>query len=422
TEYLDFGRFNGEAYAALQYAYLSSKYRDISVSVIVALGSQALGFALDMRSKLWSNVPIVFVIFDDALAAQAVALPGVTGTVVLLHFEDLIKSAQTLVPYLGQIAVIGESLDRQPFRKHYQKEIRQVAKNLNIIDLSGLTLAELEKRVAQLPDDAAIVYLPLYTDETGTTHNPTEMVTAIARVANRPIVVDAEDFIGNGATGGLVLSIKEVGREAGQQVSRILSGEAASAIPFSVGSFTKPVFDARKLAQWNVNEAALPAGSDIRFREVNLWDRYRWQISIIAITIPVLVLIIAVLVIERQRRIVAERESHQHLLEVTKMDRAMTASAMSASIGHELNQPLTAILNNAETAEILLNSISPDREQLKEILSDIQRDDHRAVEIINRLRMLLREVELDPQKLDLSELLNDTVKIMQRHAAEHSVT
>jgi len=422
TEYLDFGHFNGEAYDALQYAYLSGKYRDTSVSVIVALGSGALGFVSRMRPKVWPKVPIVFAIFDDALAAHSVALPNVTGIVASRRFDDLVKSARALVPNLGQIAVVGESLERQPLRSHYQQDMRQVGKNLNIIDLTDLLFAEVEKRVALLPDNAAIAYLPVYTDETGVAHGPAEALTIIAGVANRPIVVDSEDFIGKGATGGFVLSAEELGRAAGQQVARILSGEGASAIPIVVRSFTKPVFDARKIEQWNVSEAALPVGSDMRFREPNLWDRYRWQISAIVVTIPSLCLIIAWLWFERRRRIVAERESHQHLLEVTKMDRAMTASAMSASIGHELNQPLSAILNNAETAEILLDSISLNRVQLKEILADIRRDDHRAVEIIQRLRMLLKQVELDPQKIDVAELVSDTVRIVQRHAAERGVT
>jgi signal transduction histidine kinase len=421
AEFLDFGHFNGQAYDELQTAYLSGKYRSTPVSVIVALGSESLAFVSRIRSNVWSNIPIVFVIFDDAQAAHAVALPNVTGIVASRRFEDLVKSARALVPDLGQIAVVGEPLERQPLRSHYRQDIRQVAKDLNINNLTGLPLNEIEKRVAILPDNAAIAYLPIYTDGTGATHNPAEALTAIARVAKRPIVVDSEDFIGNGATGGFVLSATELGRAAGQQIARILSGEGASAIPISVRRFTKPVFDERKIKRWDLSEAALPVGSELKFHELNIWGRYRWQISAIVITIPSLCLIIAWLLFERRRRLVAERESHQHLLEVTKMDRAMTASAMSASIGHELNQPLSAILNNAEAAEVLLESTSLDREHLKEILADIQRDDHRAVGIIKHLRMLLRQGGLDPQTIDVSELVSDTVGIVQRYAAEHGV-
>jgi C4-dicarboxylate-specific signal transduction histidine kinase len=107
---------------------------------------------------------------------------------------------------------------------------------------------------------------------------------------------------------------------------------------------------------------------------------------------------------------------------VTLMDRAMTASAMSTSIAHELNQPLSAILNNAEAAEMLLSASSPDRDQLKEILADIRGDDLRAVGIIKHLRMLLKQGELEPQDIDLTEVVNDTLVILEPQALEQGVT
>jgi signal transduction histidine kinase len=202
-------------------------------------------------------------------------------------------------------------------------------------------------------------------------------------------VVDSEDFIGMGATGGFVMSAEKVGREAGQRVARILNGEAAANIPVVTTNFNTPVFDARKLEQWSISESSLPAGSVVLFRQPNAWDLYRWQIVAIVTIIPLQSLIIGCLYYEHRRRRAAERESRQHLLEVAKMDRAMTVSAMSASIAHELNQPLGAILNNAEAAEMLLCANLPDLDQLKEILADIRRDDSRAAGIIKRLRALL---------------------------------
>jgi C4-dicarboxylate-specific signal transduction histidine kinase len=104
------------------------------------------------------------------------------------------------------------------------------------------------------------------------------------------------------------------------------------------------------------------------------------------------------------------------------MDRAMMASAMSASIAHELNQPLGAILNNAETAEILLSKDSTDRDELKEILADIRRDDERAAEIIKRLRMLLKHSDLETREIELADVITDTIKLVEHQAIEHGVT
>ena len=69
-----------------------------------------------------------------------------------------------------------------------------------------------------------------------------------------------------GAVGGSVLSAKDVGREIGRSIARILNGEDASNIPIALKEFAKPVFDSRQLSRWGINESALPADSDIRFR------------------------------------------------------------------------------------------------------------------------------------------------------------
>ena len=217
------------------------------------------------------------------------------------------------------------------------------------------------------------------------------------------------------------MSAKKIGREAGQRVARILNGEAAANIPVVTTNFNTLAFDARKLKQWSISESSLPAGSVVLFRQLNAWDLYRWQIVTIVTIIPLQSLIIAWLYYEHRRRRAAERDSRQRLLEVAKMDRAMTVSAMSASIAHELNQPLGAILNNAEAAEMLLSANLPDLDQLKEILTDIRRDNSRAAEIIKRLRALLKHGDLEAKEIDLAEVVNDTIRLIEHQAAEQDV-
>ena len=100
----------------------------------------------------------------------------------------------------------------------------------------------------------------------------------------------------------------------------------------------------------------------------------------------------------------------------------MTASALSVSIAHEINQPLGAILSNAEAAELLLAQKSPDLEQIKEILADIRKDDRRAVDIIKHLRALLRRNDMELQKTDLNEVFKDTFELIKAQALEQGVT
>ena len=421
SEFLDLGHFNGSDYESMMHGYFNQKYQNKRIDVIVTLGSESLKFVSSLRADKWPAASIVFVTFDDSVTTRSMLPPNSTGIIAPRRFKKLVESAQLLVPHLASIVLLGETLKRQPFR-HYQSELQEFAKDLNIIDLTGLPLVEVQTRIATLPDDTAIVYIPIYNDKIGISHNPGEALMAIADIANRPIVVDSEDLIGKGATGGIVMSSDDLGREVGRRVARILNGEDASSLPIADKDFTRPVFDDRQFRRWGVSETTLPVGSELRFRELSVWERYRWYILTAFIVIVAQGLIIAWLIYERRRRHFAEHESRQHLLEVTQMDRAMAASVMSASVSHELKQPLAAIYNNAEAAEILLSGESLDRNELKEIVADIRRDDQRAVEIINHLRTLLRQGDIQPRDVNLTEVLTDTLELIKPQAAKQGAT
>ena len=422
SENMDLTRFNGPAYLAAFDEYFKKKYQDKSISVIVALGGESLRYLLRTHLEKLQEIPTVFLSFADMSATNVPLKSNVTGIIARRNFKYLLKSAQSIVPQLAKIVLVGESFTFQPFRQQYQEELEQLSKDINIINLTGLPLDSVKLRVASLPDDAAIAYIPIYNDITGTVHNPREGLNAITDVANRPIVVDAESLVGTGAAGGYVVSAEKIGRELGKRVAQILNGQSASSIPITVEDFNEPVFDFRQLKRWRINADSLPVGSKLLYHEPSVWEQYRLQLLATALIIVIQCLAIILLFIERRRRHVAEREAHQHLLEVAQLDRATTASAISSSIAHELKQPLGAILSNAEAAEMLLDATSPDRDQLKEILVDIQRDDHRAVEIIEHLRKLLKQTELSADLVDLAEVVNDVLLIIKPQAAENDVT
>jgi C4-dicarboxylate-specific signal transduction histidine kinase len=95
---------------------------------------------------------------------------------------------------------------------------------------------------------------------------------------------------------------------------------------------------------------------------------------------------------------------------------------MSASIAHELNQPLGAILANAETAELLLGTTPVDHDQLKVILADIRQSDRRAADIIAHMRGLLKkQSETDLQGFDLNEAIQKALHMLDPEARKRGV-
>ena len=151
------------------------------------------------------------------------------------------------------------------------------------------------------------------------------------------------------------------------------------------------------------------------------WDHYRGEIFSVAAVVVLQTLLISVLLFERRRRSFAEAESRRRLLEVAHLNRAATVSAMSASITHEINQPLGAILSNAEAAEELIKSDRFDRAELAAILADIRRDDQRAAEIIRSMRGLLRRSEIVSREFDLNDCIRDALGIIGPEARSRRV-
>jgi signal transduction histidine kinase len=421
AEHLDLSRFRSAQHDEVLRAYLRNKFRGRPIGVLVVQGSAALEFVMRARAELWPEVPVVFAAVDEESAARLNLPPDMTGTIYQLPFHNTVTAAQALVPNLKRIALVGDPWERQAVRRHYQQDIPAFAAQFEFIDLIGLPMTEIRKRVAALPDDTAIVYTSVTLDGAGSTFIPNEGLAAFADLANRPIVVDADTNIGHGGTGGFVGTPVPIAQATARLALRVLDGENASTIPVIRGDFTRPVFDWRQLQRFGISETSLPAGSEIRFRPPGLWDQYRWQ----AITALAVVLfqaaLIAWLLLERRRRQSAQLESRRRLLEVIHLNRTATAGALSASVAHELNQPLGAILSNAEAAEVLLSKDPPDLHLLKDILADIRRDDQRAGEIIRHLRGLLKKGEIELHKFDLNDAIDDAVHILEPEATKRGV-
>ena len=134
-----------------------------------------------------------------------------------------------------------------------------------------------------------------------------------------------------------------------------------------------------------------------------------------------LAILLCGLLFEHRRRLRAELEARRYLATMAHMDRRASMGELAASIAHELNQPLGAILRNAEAAKMLLASGSPPVQELQEIVEDIRKDDKRAGELIRRMRTLLRRRELEAQPFDLNAVARDTIELVSPEAAHKGV-
>ncbi len=123
--------------------------------------------------------------------------------------------------------------------------------------------------------------------------------------------------------------------------------------------------------------------------------------------------------ITEQKR--AEQESRHTRDTLVRMDRTARLGELTSSLAHELNQPLTAILSNAQAAHRLLAAEPPDLELFREILDDIIRDDKRAGSVIHRVRQMLRKERSQPERLDVNQVVHEVIELLHSEIIERRV-
>jgi len=274
-----------------------------------------------------------------------------------------------------------------------------------------------------------VLYTALFRDAAGDAFIPAEALDRLATASAAPIYGAYETYVGRGVVGGVMESWTDTGREAGELVNRLLAGERPAAIgaihtlPFST------IVDWRQLRRFRLDPARLPAGTDIRFREPTFWEEY-WRQALTAAAVGAAQLVlIAVLAIALQRRRLADARHRQAEARATELrdelahaSRVATLGEMASTLAHELNQPLAAILSNAQAARRWLARDSPDLDEIRAIVDDIVTDDKRAGEIIHRTRNLLKRGDHTRTRVDVRTVVRDVAAMLYGECLAADVT
>ena len=328
-------------------------------------------------------------------------------TVVAVNNDHLatFESMLGVLPATKKVmVVIGNSPSEKILREAIERELKPLEGRIEIAWTDNLSFDELLKSAATLPSHSAIYWHNMSVDAAGVGHEGGKALARLHAVANAPIFSYDDAYFGRELLGGPMQSAAEGGRQIASVAVRILGGEKAGDIKTPVSQFSAPKYDWRELQRWGISESNLPPGSTVLFREPTVWERYSWQIAL-SITIMLLqAVLISALLYEHRRRQLAEVQSRQRMVELAHINRFATAGELTASIAHEINQPLGSILANAETAEKILKSQRADIAELpgiielKDIVEDILHDNRRATEVILRMRSLLKKAPFEQKK------------------------
>lgn len=416
VESLDAGRFQSPGHYQVFKDYLERKYAGQKLDLIIVSMARDFGLTGDLPPNVISNVPAVFLAINEFAVPGSLAGPQFTGLVQRFDIIGTLQFIFQLQPDVQRVVVVGGASKADQLTLGRIQKAAQLIHGVRFEFWTNQPMTAVCQAVGTLPADTVVLLSTVQKDVTGSQFYTSKVVQKLAPASAVPVYVLGAGSIGSGALGGKVVDFDNLGSEIGELGLTVLDGTPPERLPVEVRTNGTPMVDWRMLARWGISASRLPEDCVIRFRPPSLWEEHKNFIVIGAIIVLAQALTIAGLLGQRSYRRKAESEIRQQRAELAHVARVSTMGQMSSAFAHELNQPLGAILRNTEAAEILLQNEKPDLAEVRAILADIRKDDQRAGKVIDRMRTLLKRHSMESSRLNLQELLEDTVALARSDA------
>jgi signal transduction histidine kinase len=334
SEYLENEEFVDTADPALL-EYLRVKFTGRPPDLVIANAAPALTFVLRHRDELFPNVPVVFASASEPDGLRAGTLRGVSGVLRLPSQIETVDLALKLHPATRRLHVVAYAPTVDGFQERLEAAMAVYSPRLTVSFTNEPTLPQALAVLKALPSDSLIFWVRYSPVTNGRVIFPGEFLPEIAKAAPVPIYTAFETFLGSGAVGGMMRTSTTDAHRLGAMGLRVLEGTPPERMAFEDAEVT-PIFDWRALQRWGIDESALPAGAEIRYRVPTVWQLYGDYILATLVVVTAQLVLIAGLLRERAR--------------VRRADGVIRASEASLRSSYERIRHLAGQLINAQEA------------------------------------------------------------------------
>jgi signal transduction histidine kinase len=422
TEFLDSSRFSQPEQRERTRQFLRDKYKATKLDLVITTSPPALRFALEHRTALFPGVPLIFALVSEQELPLGPLPDDVVGVLDRFDPTKTVQMARRLQPDARRAVIVsGSDAFDTMWEGIVRNEMRPQFEGLEVSFLSGLPLPQVLSELSRLAPDTIVLYLTMFRDGAGATQRPPDVAQSVADAATAPTYGFFPSYIGRGVVGGFMNSFEAVGEQTAALALRMLAGATAQQVRVDLSPKGAYLVDWRQLQRWGLDESRLPPGSEVRFREATLWSAYRWHILAVLAALVAQTVLIAMLLVQRHLRRRAEHEVQRQRAELAHASRLSTLGELSASIAHEVNQPLAAIAGNADAAELLLDADPPKLADARRVLLDLKTANARASEVVRRVRDLLRKREMVVEPYDLNGAVSDVVRLLETEVQRRGV-
>lgn len=429
VEYAELERFPDSNYNKYIFERLDEKYRDANLDLLILSGSSLIPLMKTYTSEELKNLPTISMSMYNPFNKN-IDYSIQPNTIEILGHIEASKNfdlAFKLFPEFSNVYIISGSADLDIFfNTVVMSAASKYQESKNIINLFNLSTEELLDQVSQIPEESIIFVTTFTADANNVSYGTPEAIRLIYNKTKAPIFVFLDTSFEDGAFGGYVTSMSAAGREAGIAALKTFEGQNPSSIKVDPDNLNQFTFDWRELNRRGLEDSDfIPANSIILHRESSFIEDHKWLLSGIILFIILQTLLIANLVrLNRKQKLTTKKliETENRFRELAREDRIMRMGELTASLSHELNQPLTAIRNSAQAGLRFLKSGKSNPEMMDEIFNNIVDDDKRAADVLSSIRQLMRFEKREKQKINLNPTIKQVADIFNGELKKKEIT
>ncbi len=304
VEYMDAKKYNVEPVINELLRLYKAKFKDKKFDAIITSDDDAFNFIHKYRDTLFPDTPLIFCGVNH-FEVSDLRIGNITGVVETFDLASTLETALKLHPNKKKMIVVGdESTTGVAIRRQIEKQVPAFRDRLKIDYWTQLDLEEVNKLVAELPEDTFLFFIPYFQIIGSRYLAAEEVIYSIASHSSVPIYTAWDFLLGNGVVGGNMLSSVNHGREAAAMALSILSGTKADSIPISNQPQYNFRFDYKVMQKLGISEKDLPKGSQLINTPNPFYELPRelfWTIIVSFILLLITVLFLVVNMIARKQ-------------------------------------------------------------------------------------------------------------------------
>lgn len=328
VEYMDWKNYASDYNWTMLHDYYRYKYSDKRLDLVIATDDAALIFALQYRSEMFSDAPIVFCgVNKEGVETITKGFDRVTGVIEEVNPTKTLEFAFSLNPQIKRIyTVFDNSESGKSTGQMVTEVINTFNPKLEVIPWNRLSFEEVTEKAAQVKDDEIILICTYYSDINNNIIAMDYATREICKVSKVPVYGLFDFGMNQGIVGGTLVSGRLQGENAAKLAIRILEGEDPNNIPIQSPDCTRTIFDYNQLMRFQISLKQLPKDSIIINKPFSFYEAYKTLVIGVVAVFCLLVAFSGILIFYVRKLGKMKRALSENNEELTQLNEELIAS------------------------------------------------------------------------------------------------